>query len=295
MIVETRLTFLQMGNKDSKPAETGQEVVDTSIDDEAKASSAKRNLKRLKKTLDQNQSLIVARAIEAGLHKMVETMLEEELASDVTIHQGIVKGITAKALSVTEATEKMARLDFHLYKVVGVVGQSMEKFAKEMKKRKANGESWESEDDVLEYLALCCESFSQIAKIKTQKPWLKTDLMHVYVLEALKVDLENDNIAFWGTNALYHMAKDGPDVNTEFLEAMNAAGARGVLNDLLMMQPDNDELKAHVQLLLSCFEALLANEETYLSTSGTLKSKANKIVDRDNGANLFGVFSGSPM
>ena len=283
-----------MGNKESKEAEPEKQDENGNIDEETKASSAKRNLKRLKKTLGQNQTLIISSALEAGLHKIVETLTEEELMSDVTIHLGIVNGITTKAAGVTEATENVARNNFHLYKIVTVVGESMERFIKEFKDKKAKGEKWESADDVLEYLAVCCEAFSQIAKIKPQKQWLKIENMHHYVLESMKLDLENEKIAFWGTNALYYMVKDGAGVNVEYIEALDKAGARGTLNDVVMMQPDSDELKAHIQLLLSCFETLLMNEDNYLSMTSTLESKAGKAVARDNSANVFGLFAGSP-
>lgn len=254
------------------------------VEDEAKASSAKENMARLKKNLGKNQALLIARAVEAGLYKMIETMKEPELAMDVTIQSGLVQGICSSAMGVTEATENNSRYNFHTYKVAEHIGMAMQRFEQELK----DPSSTVAKEDTLSFLSLCCETLSQIAKIESQKEWLVVEGSIPIVLETMKAHADDDKIAFWGTNALYHISRKGPELEIDSIRAMKTAGAKETLDDIVILQPDNTELIAHVTLLLSSFEALWSDEDIFHGKDALLKKRAEETRENENGG--FGGF-----
>eukprot|EP00942_MAST-04A_sp_MAST-4A-sp1_P004191 g4191.t1 len=248
-----------MGNSNNKPDKSIED--DTIVEDEAKAFSAKRNKKRLDRDVEKETASLVARAKDGGVHKIVETINEMNesigIRKDLAVQNGLLNALCAKAKSVTEASENTSRLDFHAAQAVISIGSLMQKLSEENQQYAASA--------ISHTIALCCETCSCIAKIRVQKKYFVVDGMHIYILEALKIFNKDEKIVFWGVNALYHMSRDGPNIIVPSVKAIIDLDAKSILRTILLFQPDNKEVEAHVLLLLSVFDAVTTDDDMFLN------------------------------
>jgi hypothetical protein len=248
-----------MGNSNTTSADPVE--VDTVVDDEAKAFSAKRNKKRLDRDVEKETASLIARAKDGGVHRIVETINEVNenigLRKDLGVQNGLLIALCAKANSVTEASENASRLDFHAAQAVASIGMLMRKLSED--------NQIYNKSDVAHTVALCCETYSCIAKIRAQKKYFLVDGMHMYILEVLKVFNKEEKIVFWGVNALYHMSRDGPNIILANIKAIADLDAKTILRTILLFQPDNKEVEAHVLLLLSAFDTVSTDDDIFLN------------------------------
>ena len=264
-----------MGNTSNKEETTSGG--EKAIEDEQKAFSAKRNKKRLDRDVEKETASLVARAADGGVHKIVETMndMNDKLAlqKDLVVQNGLLNALCAKARSVTEASENSSRLDFHAANAVEAVGRLIRKLYGDLKLTK--------KESICHTVALCCEAYSCIAKIRVQKKWFVADELHTYILEALKHFKEDEKVVFWAVNALYHMSKDGPNIIVSNVKAMLDSDAKATLRSALLCQNDDKDIEAHVLLLMSVFDVVNTDDELFLNDEN------NEVLGIDASNNLF--------
>ena len=82
------------------------------------------------------------------------------LQKDLVVQNGLLNALCAKARSVTEASENSSRLDFHVANAVEAVGRLM---------KTVWGPQANKKESICHTVALCCEAYSCIAKIRVQK------------------------------------------------------------------------------------------------------------------------------
>ena len=61
------------------------------------------------------------------------------------------------------------------------------------------------------------------------------------------------------------MSRDGPNIILANIKAIADLDAKTILRTILLFQPDNKEVEAHVLLLLSAFDTVSTDDDIFLN------------------------------